>query len=136
MPSKRWSGKSIEVRVRDVLVSIGRIHEFITGLDRDAFLGDQKTQSAVERELLTVCEACIKIGALEASQNVPLKERLATRFPEIPWPAVRGIGNILRHDYGRVDPKVIWDTVSSDDLRSLESTLAAAFPHQKSSNSD
>ena len=131
MPSKRWSGKSIEVRIRDVLVSIGRIQEFIAGLDQDAFLGDQKTQSAVERELLTISEACSKIGQLEAAQHIPLKGRLATRFPEIPWSAVRGIGNILRRDYSRVDPKVIWDTTSSDDLRRLESTLTAAFPELK-----
>ena len=128
MPSKQWSGKSIEIRVRDVLVSIERIHDFIAGLDPGAFFGDQKTQSAVEHELLTISEACSKIADLEASQNIPLKNRLATRFPEIPWSAVRGIGNILRHDYGRVDPKIIWDTASGDDLRRLESTLTAAFP--------
>ena len=133
MPSKSWSGKSIEARVSDVLVSIERIHKFIAGLDRERFFGDQKTQSAVERELLTISEACNKIHELEASQATPLKNRLATRFPEIPWSAVRGIGNILRHDYGRVDPMIVWDTVSGEDLRRLKSSLLAAYPELRQS---
>jgi uncharacterized protein with HEPN domain len=126
--SKQLSGKSIETRARDAFISIGRIHKFIAGMDRDAFFSDQKTQSAVERELLTISEACSKISDLESSQDIPDKNRLAARFPKIQWSEIRGIGNILRHDYGRVDPEVTWNTVSGDDLRLLEDSLGTAFP--------
>jgi uncharacterized protein with HEPN domain len=36
-----------------------------------------------------------------------------------PWPKVAGIGNVLRHDYGRVAHDVLWH-VARDDLPALE----------------
>jgi uncharacterized protein with HEPN domain len=128
VPSNQWSGKSIGTRARDVLIAIARIHEYVAGLDQQGFAGDQKTQSAVERELLTISEACRKIADLESKQDVAPKNRLVTRFPKVPWSEIRGIGNILRHEYGRVDPDVIWSTVKGDDLQNLRSALVSAFP--------
>ncbi len=128
MPSDKWSAKNIETRARDVIVSIERIHQFIVGLNTAEFFNDQKTLSAVERELLTISEACRKISELESAQNIAVKNRLATRFPEIPWSEIRAIGNILRHDYGRVDPGVIWSTITGDDLHGLKSALSLAYP--------
>ncbi len=37
----------------------------------------------------------------------------------IPWAAVRGLGNVLRHEYGEVDAMVIWQTVSRGDVDTL-----------------
>jgi len=39
--------------------------------------------------------------------------------PEIPWPKVAGIGNILRHDYMDVARDVLWQVVH-DNLPPLE----------------
>ena len=39
--------------------------------------------------------------------------------PEIPWPKVAGIGNILRHDYMDVARDVLWQ-VAHDKLPPLE----------------
>jgi uncharacterized protein with HEPN domain len=129
VPSKKWSAKRIDTRATDILVSIARINRYVTGLNQEAFLKDQKTQSAVERELLTISEACIKLAELESAQNIKSKERLATRFPSVPWPEIRGIGNILRHEYGRVDPEIIWNTISGEDLKNLRNALLQAFPN-------
>ena len=97
-------------------------------MDRKTFLQDEKTRSAVERELLTVSEACHRMGQLEEQHKVPKKQRLATRFPQIPWAQIASIGNILRHDYGRVDPEIVWATISGDDLDQLKGALLQAFP--------
>jgi uncharacterized protein with HEPN domain len=63
----------------------------------------------------------------EASRRLP--EDLKARHPEIPWPKVAGIGNVLRHDYEDVAAPVMWKLVH-DDLPALEAVcrgeLAAA----------
>ena len=37
-----------------------------------------------------------------------LTEDIKERRPEIPWPKVAGIGNVLRHAYDQVAPDVLW----------------------------
>jgi uncharacterized protein with HEPN domain len=81
----------------------------------DEFVSDRKTQSAVERELLIIAEASGKLLAID--------ETIEQRFPQVAWRSVRGIGNILRHEYGRVDAMVVWDTITGEDLHNLERTV-------------
>ncbi len=53
----------------------------------------------------------------EASRR--LSNDLKVRDPEIPWPKVAGIGNVLRHNYETIAAPVIWALVR-DDLPPLE----------------
>ena len=55
----------------------------------------------MERCLQRITEAVIKIGP----------ERMAEISPQTPVDAVRGLGNMLRHDYDRVDLGTIWHTI-------------------------
>jgi uncharacterized protein with HEPN domain len=48
----------------------------------------------------------------EASRH--LSAELKTRHPEIPWAKVAGIGSVLRHDYERIAPDVIWKLTTID----------------------
>lgn len=48
----------------------------------------------------------------EASRH--LNADLKARHPEIPWTKVAGIGSVLRHDYERIAPEVIWKLVTAD----------------------
>ena len=41
----------------------------------------------------------------------------------IPWRAIAGIGNVIRHDYHDTYPTVLWETCSKD-LLPLKSALA------------
>jgi uncharacterized protein with HEPN domain len=43
---------------------------------------------------------------------------LKARHPEIAWAKVAGIGSVLRHDYERIAPDVIWKLAT--DLLTLE----------------
>ena len=45
----------------------------------------------------------------EASRHLP--EELKARYPQIYWREIAGIGNLLRHEYGRVDDQIIWRVV-------------------------
>lgn len=45
----------------------------------------------------------------EASRHVP--EELKLRYPHIYWREIAGIGNLLRHEYGRIDDRIMWRVV-------------------------
>lgn len=109
--SKRWRGSDAQQRARDILDAIQAIRSYTKGMSRSRYLSDRKTQSAVERELLTIAEACGKLLDMDAS--------LERRFLHIPWLAIRGMGNVIRHEYGRVEPEIVWDTITGNDLDAL-----------------
>ena len=95
--------RDIENSLRDIDSAIAHIEEFTSGMDFEAFREDPKTVAAVERKLLVISEAAIRMGR-EAEE----------RFSEIPWRDVRGIGNWLRHQYERVELPVLWAAVCDD----------------------
>jgi uncharacterized protein with HEPN domain len=95
--------------------SIESIESFTAGMDFEDFRSDPKTVAAVERMLLVISEAAIRLG-----------DHAATLCPGVPWPHIRGIGNALRHGYDRVDLESIWSTVT-DDLPPLKAAVSGAL---------
>ncbi|HEY9818991.1 MAG TPA: DUF86 domain-containing protein [Candidatus Obscuribacterales bacterium] len=106
MPSRDWQN-----RVRDVLAAIAEIREFTNGLTFDEFQDDRKTISAVLYSLAIIGEAV---------RGIP--PELEVSHPEIPWDDVRGMRNIVIHEYFQVNLSIIWQTIQ-DDLVSLEFSL-------------
>ena len=102
--------------LRDILDSIDMIAEFVHGMDLAGFREDPKTVAAVERKLLLISEAAVRLG--------DDAERLC---PGLPWHNIRGIGNWLRHRYDRVDVETVWNTVI-DDLPVLRAGVLRALP--------
>ncbi|MCA2708245.1 MAG: DUF86 domain-containing protein [Microcystis sp. M015S2] len=49
-------------------------------------------------------------------------ESLANRYPEIPWSEIKGIRNILAHDYFDIDPEEIY-RICREDLEILKQVL-------------
>ena len=101
--------------LRDILDGIDMIVQFARGMDLEAFREDPKTIAAVERKLLLISEAAMRLGE-DA-------ERLC---PGLPWHNIHGIGNWLRHRYDRVDVETVWNTVV-DDLPPLRSGVLRAL---------
>lgn len=50
--------------LRDIADAVGLIEEFTVGMDFAAFREDPKTIAAVERKLLVISEAAIRLGSL------------------------------------------------------------------------
>lgn len=46
----------------------------------------------------------------EATRHIP--DDLTALAPEIPWKQVRGIGNILRHEYHKTSDAIVWPVVT------------------------
>jgi uncharacterized protein with HEPN domain len=91
------------IYVRHILEAIDNIEVDTAGYDFDKFRLDRRARQLVERNLEILSEA---------SRRLPdeLKEREAA----IPWKAIAGIGNVLRHDYHETYPTVLWDTCKKD----------------------
>lgn len=53
-------------------------------------------------------ERCVSVIS-EALRHVPAD--VTDGYPAVPWNKIRGIGNIIRHDYERIDPGVLHDIV-------------------------
>lgn len=80
-------------------------------MDYAAWHEDEKTVDAVVRNIEIIGEA---------SSHLP--DDILERYGDIPWPFIRGIRNVLAHEYFGVDVEVIWKTVK-EDLPALKTAL-------------
>lgn len=58
----------------------------------------------------SVCLCLMQIGELAARLSDGFKEK----HPEIPWREIRGMRNIVAHEYGSIDIDTVWETVQND----------------------
>jgi uncharacterized protein with HEPN domain len=106
----------------DILESILRIESFVDGMDFEAYRRDDKTQAAVERKMLIISEAAIRLGG-----------QAEALCPGVPWRDIRGIGNWLRHQYDRVEVETVWNTIQ-DDLPALKVAVDRGLKTPESSS--
>src|SRR3979411_949103 len=91
------------IYVRHILDAITNIEMDTAGYDFEKFRADRRTRQLVERNLEILSEA---------SRRLP--EELKAEEARVPWRAIAGIGNVLRHDYNQTYPTVLWDTCRKD----------------------
>ena len=106
-------------RFQDIQDNIAAIKRYTAGLDLASYSASDLVADAVERCLLRISEAAAKLG-----------DQAELFAPSVDWRNVRGLGNVLRHDYDGVSTKTIWAIVSQDlDVLSQACTAAlAALP--------
>ena len=84
--------------LEDMLHSMDRIEEYLTGLDFRKF-----------KQTYIVVDAIIRnfeiIG--EASKNIPTD--IQEKYPEIPWRKMYGLRNLIAHEYFGIDYEMIWE---------------------------
>ena len=76
---------------------------FVEGLDKTAFLKDDRTQQAVIFSLIIIGEAATKI--------MDLFPDFAAQNNSIGWRNMRGMRNRMSHGYFDINTEVVWDTV-------------------------
>ncbi|WP_312862091.1 HepT-like ribonuclease domain-containing protein [Rhizobium sp. P32RR-XVIII] len=87
----------------DIIETIALIENAVQGKTRDDFGRDRLLGLGIQRAIEIISEA---------SRHIP--DELLQHAPEIPWRSIRGIGNILRHEYHHIADDVIWDVVLYD----------------------
>ena len=86
-----------------ILDSISAIKRYTHGVDKTHFLRDDKTQSAVIRQLEVIGEA-----------TSHLSTQLKTQHSRVDWVAISGMRNKLIHEYFGVDLDLVWQVVKKD----------------------
>jgi len=99
--------------VHDILEAIERVEEITRGKSLAEFEASWQLRWLVQRAIEIISEA---------SRAIP--DELANARPEIPWRKVRGIGNVLRHDYEGLSDRLIWNVVV-DELPRLKAAIQA-----------
>lgn len=105
--------RSLRVRLVDIREEIAGISQLTKGASPTAFAASWGMKRAVEHGLLIIAEA---------AKHLPTT--LKDTRPEVPWLKIHGLGNLLRHEYRRVDPDILWSIVT-DHLNALDIAVAA-----------
>jgi uncharacterized protein with HEPN domain len=79
------------------------VKNFTEGMDKSSFMKDEKTKSAVVRQLEIIGEA---------AKAIPVNIR--SLAPEINWRNIAGMRDRMIHAYFNVDYNLVWDTVVND----------------------
>ena len=94
--------KSQRAYVEHVIECLRRIAED-SAPGRDAVFASRTLQDAIVRNLQVLCESTQRIGETHKQEH-----------PEIDWPSIAGMRNVLVHDYFEVDFETVWLVVTRD----------------------
>jgi uncharacterized protein with HEPN domain/predicted nucleotidyltransferase len=107
---KRWRW-----RVQELLHLTERLQALTLGHDLASFSADAVAQDAA-------CMNLLRLG--EGTKFVP--QQVQDAHPELPWGELRGVRNLLAHDYFGIDVGLLWYTLSVE-LPPLSAGLEAVL---------
>jgi uncharacterized protein with HEPN domain len=87
----------------DISIAAQKIQKYKFGIDKVAFLSDDKTQSAIVFQLLIIGEAVKRISP-----------ELRSHYPDIPWSLIAKMRDNLIHRYDNIDLAEVWKTADQD----------------------
>jgi uncharacterized protein with HEPN domain len=112
----------LEIRknLEDVRQAAARVHEFTDGRTRDDYASSPLLRSAVERQLMIIGEALVRL-----SREAP---DVASRLRDVR--RVIAFRNLLVHGYDALDDDVVWDVVRTHvpALLAAVSSLLGSHP--------
>lgn len=97
-PERDW-----KMRVNDILACIQKIKAYTHGMTYEQFSADSKTFDAVIRNLEIIGEA---------AGHIPLE--IQEKYPELAWLEMRGMRNIMAHEYFGLSLPIIWRAIERD----------------------
>ena len=88
-------------RLHDILDAARLIASYVKDTSESAFHTDVQKQDAVIRRIEIIGEAAAHLS----------NETRAT-IPQLPFRKMRGMRNIVAHDYANVDLKIVWEVAT------------------------
>ncbi len=95
----------------DILESIEKIEQYTANLTFEDFAANSMVVDAVVRNFEIIGEA---------SSHIP--DDIQSKYSEVPWFEMKGMRNIMVHEYFRVDLKIVWMT-ARESLPALVSMI-------------
>lgn len=99
------------IRLGHIKDELENVAAAFDGITFEVFAANYMFRRTAEHAILIISEA---VKALDPSLTAP--------YSTIDWYAIRNIGNLLRHEYFNVDPKVLWRIVT-DSLPELRPVI-------------
>jgi uncharacterized protein with HEPN domain len=112
------ASQNVRVRLLHIRDEIRNLDMELGGLDFEIYQDSYGLRRTTERAIQIVSEA---------ARALPAEFR--ARYPEAPWADIIAIGNPLRHEYHKIDDKVLWETATLDlpKLQSVIERMLAEF---------
>ena len=98
-------------RIDHMLGFVRRGLDILEGVDLATYMASLGLQEQVEVNMIHLGEAAARVS-----------DEIKDAHPEIPWHEMVGMRNILTHEYFRVKPAVLFETVATQ-FKLLESQL-------------
>ncbi len=98
MPPRNW-----RLRIEDILEAIQKTQRYKSGLSFEEFCSDEQVVDAVVRNLEVIGEA---------ARHIPPEIEL--RHPDVPWGEMRGMRNVLVHEYFGLEWPIVWAAATED----------------------
>jgi uncharacterized protein with HEPN domain len=92
-----------DIVLKDIANAAQLIASFVDGFERDIFIDDRKTRSAVLYQLTVIGEAVKR-----------LSDEFRSLHSHIPWMLMAGMRDHLVHAYDLVDWDEVWKTATKD----------------------
>ena len=83
-------------------MSCDKILRYVHGLSCEQLMQDDKTFDAVAHNLEILGEA---------SKHIPNQVR--ARYPEVEWPKIAGLRDVIAHEYFGIDEDILWDIIQN-----------------------
>jgi len=103
-------------RLRDIMQAARLIGSYVKDTTETDFRADTQKQDAGVRRIEVIRAATAR-----------LSETTRQAIPELPFRKMRGMRNIVAHDYANVDLKIVWEvaTVHVPEVRAVLETFFA-----------
>ena len=89
--------------IEDIFESINKIEKYIEGLSYEKFSENEMIIDAVVRNFEIIGEA---------ANNIP--KEIREKYNDIPWKEIKGLRNLVAHEYFSVDKSIIWEIADKD----------------------
>ena len=102
-------------RIQHMLEVADRLIHIATSVTEEQYAASFEKQFALKFGFVMLGEDAAQIS-----------DEIRQRFPDVPWRIMKGMRNIVVHDYCKTDETVIWTTVVGD-MHKLRVKLADAL---------
>ena len=106
-------------RLQDVREACRLIEAYVQGVKLADFLKNTEKQDAVIRRIEIIGEA-----------TAHLSESTRAKLPRLPFRQMRGMRNIVAHDYGQVDALLVWKAATENvpEFRKILDDFFSSLP--------